>query len=61
MSDANNDVKVRMRLSRETKGTFVYEATKEDAVITTLYVKKDAYEDAPENILVIVKDRDSAG
>lgn len=57
---ANENVVVRMELERETKGTFVYKAAKEDAVITTLYINKAAYPDTapPQKISVTVKDRD---
>ncbi len=53
------NVTVRMKLDRETPGTYLYKSVKEDAVITALYVKKAAYPDgAPQKIAVVVRDKD---
>ena len=54
-----DNLTIRMKLHRETKGTFVYNAVKDDAAVTTVYVKKDAYPDGvPKKIVVAIKDKD---
>lgn len=50
-------VEVEMVLARETKGTFRYENDEDDSPVTTLYVRKSAFEgsDRPENILLLIE------
>lgn len=47
-------MKIKMKLGRDTKGTFVYKNDDEDAAIPSLYIKKSAIKkgDAPETINV---------
>lgn len=48
---------VEMKLTKETKGTFVFSATDEDAGITTVYIRKEAFgeADAPKTITIHVE------
>jgi hypothetical protein len=47
-------MKIKMKLGRDTKGTFVYKNEDEDAAIPSLYIKKSAIKkgDAPKEITV---------
>jgi hypothetical protein len=48
-------ITVEMKLTKTTPGTYRYDATNRDAVITSIYVKKAGYPDgAPEVIKVQV-------
>lgn len=51
----SNGISVPLDLTRETKNTFRFDSDDEDAVITSLYVKKSAFpKGAPESITVTV-------
>ena len=50
---AATSIEVAMKFKKETPGTYVYEATDEDAPITTLYVKKAAMPDGEWKSLTI--------
>lgn len=46
---------VALALAKETKGTFVYNASVEDAPVTTLYIRKGAFPNgAPATIVLTV-------
>lgn len=49
-------VEFEMELARETKGTFRYESDEEDAPVTTLYVRKSAFDGAaaPQTITLTI-------
>jgi hypothetical protein len=48
-------VSIPMSLTKETKGTFVFAADRDDAVVTTVYVRKAAFPDgAPAAITLTV-------
>jgi len=47
-------IKETLKYSKSTKGTHVYTATKEKPAIPTLYVKRDALPDKPEEISVTI-------
>lgn len=49
-------VEFEMTLARETKGTYRYESDEEDAPVTTLYVRKSAFESAaaPDTITLTI-------
>lgn len=50
-------MKIKMKLGRDTKGTFVYKNDDEDAAITSLYIKRGAVKgDAPKDITVEIKE-----
>jgi hypothetical protein len=57
MATRTNGLVVKMELARETKNTYRYEATDEDASVTTLYVMKEAADAAGlgSNITLTVK------
>ena len=57
MSDV---IKVRMTLERETKGTYLYKADKDDAVVTAQYIRKEAFADGvpPRRILLTITERE---
>lgn len=44
---------VEFALAKETKGTYVYTATSEDAVVSTIYVRKEGYPNGPPAALVV--------
>ena len=47
---------VELKLTKETKGTFVYGSAEDDALITTLYLQKSAMPaEAPKVITVTVE------
>lgn len=50
---------INMKKTKETKGTVVYGAKKDDALLKTAYLVKDAFEndDYPENIKVTIEDK----
>ncbi len=50
-------IEVQLKLGKETKGTYRYETDDDGAVITTLYVRKSAFEGdkAPKSIRLIVE------
>lgn len=50
-------MKIKMKLGRDTKGTYVYKNEDQDASIQSLYIKKSAVSgDAPEEITVEIKE-----
>lgn len=49
-------VQIEMTFKKETKGTYVYENSEEDAPITVLYVKKAPFKGKPpETISVTIQ------
>lgn len=50
-------MKIKMKLERDTKGTFVYKNSDDDASIPSLYIKKSAVSgEAPAEITVEIKE-----
>lgn len=47
----SNEVKVEMKKSKETKGTYVY--ANPEAVVTSVYIKKEAFPNGAPNELVM--------
>lgn len=54
-----NKIVTRMKLTRETKGTYVYSNDADDAPIPTLYIKKGAFEgEAPKKVRIVIAEKD---
>lgn len=51
-------MQTKMKLGRDTKGTFVYKNEDDDAPIPSLYIKKTAIKkgDAPKEITIEIKE-----
>ena len=51
------NIQVKMKLAKETKGTFVFHAESEQAAIPTLYIKKSAFpkQEAPSNVTITLE------
>jgi hypothetical protein len=47
-------LQVTMIHTKSTKGTFVYTTDNEDASITTLYIKKQAFKEPPKVITITI-------
>lgn len=56
MSKKNGSMNVAMTLDKETKGTFRLKADDPNAVITTLYIEREAMKDAPTELTVSLKE-----
>lgn len=44
-------IKQRFKLAKETKNTYVYNALKEDAAVTTIYIQRSHFEGRPPRII----------
>lgn len=52
-----SNMKIKMKLGRDTKGTHVYKCDEDNAAIPSLYIKKTAIKgDAPAEITVEIKE-----
>lgn len=50
-------MQIKMKLGRDTKGTYVYKNEDDDAAIPSLYIKKGAIKgEAPKTITVEIKE-----
>lgn len=50
------DIKTKLKLDRDTKGTFVFKNGETDAPIPSLYIKKSAFGgEAPAEIEIVIK------
>lgn len=50
-------MKIKMKLGRDTKGTYVYKNESDDAAIQSLYIKKSAVTgEAPAEITVEIRE-----
>ena len=49
-------MKIEMSYKKSTKGTHVYESSKPDTPVPTLYIRKSAFtKDAPPSITVVIE------
>ena len=50
----SNDVKLTMSLAKSTKGTHVYKNDETGAAISSLYIKKEAFNKTPPKTILVV-------
>jgi hypothetical protein len=52
---------IEMKLRKETKGTYVYDSVDDDAVITTVYIRKvRVFSSNPPKIINLIVEADNA-